>query len=153
MLPALAAAALVAEELSNFLQYSAAARLIRWRAPRHVGCCYCQELIRNPTDTIFVLISDLYEGGIEDEMLKRARELVDSGVTVIALLALSDSGRPSYDANHAAKLGALGVPAFACTPDLFPDMMAAAINKRDLGTWAASNNIVLASAADLGDET
>ncbi len=110
---------------------------------------YCQELISNPADTIFVLISDLYEGGIEDEMLKRARELVDSGVTVIALLALSDSGRPSYDAQHAAKLGALGVPAFACTPDLFPDMMAAAINKRDLATWAASNNIVLASAADL----
>ena len=110
---------------------------------------YCHELIGTPSDTIFVLISDLYEGGIEDEMLKRARELVDSGVTVIALLALSDSGRPSYDANHAAKLGALGVPAFACTPDLFPDMMAAAINKRDLAAWASTNNIVLASAADL----
>lgn len=112
---------------------------------------YCQELIGTPSDTIFVLISDLYEGGIEDEMLKRARELVDSGVTVIALLALSDSGRPSYDANHAAKLGALGVPAFACTPDLFPDMMAAAINKRDLAAWASTNNIVLASAADLDE--
>ena len=72
---------------------------------------YCQERITRPGDTIFVLISDLYEGGIEDEMLRRARELVDAGVTCVALLALSDSGAPSYDAGHAAALSALGVPA------------------------------------------
>lgn len=113
---------------------------------------YCQEQIRNPSDTIFVLISDLYEGGIEDEMLRRAREMVDQGITVIALLALSDSGAPSYDANHAAKLGALGVPSFACTPDLFPDLMAAAISKRDLTQWAAANDVVLASQAEVSSE-
>ncbi len=109
---------------------------------------YCQDQIQNPNDTIFVLISDLYEGGIENEMLRRAREMVDQGVTVIALLALSDSGQPSYDAEHAAKLGALGVPAFACTPDLFPDLMAAAINRKDLATWAARNEVVLATAVE-----
>ena len=111
---------------------------------------YCQEQITRPTDTVFVLISDLYEGGIEDEMLRRARELVDAGVTCIALLALSDSGAPAYDANHAAALGALGVPAFACTPDLFPDLMAAAIERRDLGQWASANDIVVVTA-DEGD--
>jgi len=105
---------------------------------------YCQDHITRPTDTIFVLISDLYEGGIEDEMLRRAREMVDQGVTVIALLALSDDGAPSYDAEHAAALGALGVPAFACTPDLFPDLMAAAIERRDLTRWAAKHDIPLA---------
>lgn len=109
---------------------------------------YCQERITRPADTVFVLISDLYEGGIEDEMLRRARELVDRGVTVIALLALSDSGAPSYDAQHAGKLCALGVPAFACTPDLFPDMMAAAIEKRDLTQWAAANDVALAAGDD-----
>lgn len=105
---------------------------------------YCQGLITRPTDTVFVLISDLYEGGIEDEMLRRAREMVDQGVTVIALLALSDDGAPSYDADHAAKLCALGVPTFACTPDLFPDLMAAAIERRDLAQWAAANEVPLA---------
>ena len=104
---------------------------------------YCQDLITKPTDTIFVLISDLYEGGIEDEMMRRAREMVDQGVTVIALLALSDGGTPSYDADHAEKLCGLGVPAFACTPDLFPDLMAAAIERRDLTQWAASHDIAL----------
>jgi Mg-chelatase subunit ChlD len=109
---------------------------------------YCQDHITKPTDTVFVLISDLYEGGIEDEMLRRAREMVDQGVTVIALLALTDQGAPSYDARHAAQLCALGVPAFACTPDLFPDMMAAAIERRDLTLWAAANDVALA----IGDE-
>ena len=39
------------------------------------------------------------------------------------------------DADHAAALTAIGMPAFACTPDRFPDLMAAAIERRDLSTW------------------
>jgi len=105
---------------------------------------YCQGLIQQPADTIFVLISDLYEGGIAEEMLRRSAEIVDSGATMIALLALSDSGAPSYDASHAAALADIGIPAFACTPDLFPDLMAAAIDHHDLSQWAATNDIVTA---------
>ncbi len=41
-----------------------------------------------------------------------------------------------------ARLAALGVPSFACTPDLFPAMMAAAIGKRDLEEWASTAGIV-----------
>jgi hypothetical protein len=50
----------------------------------------------------------------------------------VALLALSDEGAPAYDREHAAALAALGAPAFACTPDLFPEVMAAAIEKRPI---------------------
>jgi Mg-chelatase subunit ChlD len=100
---------------------------------------YCQGLIDRPANTIMVLISDLYEGGVRDELLRRARALVGSGVQLLVLLALSDSGAPSYDADNAAALGDLGVPAFACTPDLFPDLMAAAIRHEDIPTWAATN--------------
>jgi Mg-chelatase subunit ChlD len=103
---------------------------------------YCQELVQQPRDTILVLISDLYEGGSASEMLKRAAELVQAGVQVIALLALSDSGRPSYNEAIAADLAGLGIPAFACTPDLFPDLMAAAIQRQDVRQWAAQNDIV-----------
>ncbi|CAM5510854.1 VWA domain-containing protein OS=Streptomyces microflavus OX=1919 GN=HUT09_21925 PE=4 SV=1 [Streptomyces microflavus] len=49
----------------------------------------------------------------------------------MTLLALSDEGILTTH-EHAAALGALGAPAFACTPDLFPDIMAAAIEKRPL---------------------
>lgn len=103
---------------------------------------YCQDHISNPTDTIFVLISDLYEGGAEEELLKRAHTLIAAGVQFITLLALSDDGAPSFDHKTAASLAALGAPAFACTPEKFPDLMAAAINKQDIRQWAAENEIV-----------
>jgi Mg-chelatase subunit ChlD len=105
---------------------------------------YCQGVVSRPRETILVLISDLYEGGNRDEMLKRAAALVGSGVQMVALLALSDSGAPSYDHGVAAALAGMGVASFACTPDLFPDLMAAAINRQDLGQWAAAHDIVAA---------
>jgi len=103
---------------------------------------YCQGLVRVPSDTILVLISDLYEGGIREEFLKRMNALLTAGAQVIVLLALSDEGRPSYDQEIAAALATLGIPAFACTPDLFPDLMAAAIQRRSIAQWAATNNVV-----------
>ncbi|MEV6208344.1 VWA domain-containing protein [Kitasatospora sp. NPDC051914] len=93
---------------------------------------YCQSRITRPSETIVVLISDLYEGGIRNEMLKRVAAMKAAGVQFIALLALSDEGAPAYDRSHAAALAALGAPAFACTPDAFPEIMAAAIEKRPL---------------------
>lgn len=99
---------------------------------------YCQQLVRAPHDTVFVLISDLYEGGVESEFMKRAATMVASGIQFITLLALSDEGSPSYNAELAAQLATLGVPAFACTPDRFPELMAAAIQRADLRDFAAS---------------
>ncbi|XRQ13668.1 VWA domain-containing protein [Actinomadura welshii] len=100
---------------------------------------YCQGLVARPNDTILVLISDLYEGGIRDELLRRVGALTSAGVQVVVLLALSDEGAPAYDHENAAALAAMGVPAFACTPDAFPDLMAAAIERRDLKEWSERN--------------
>ncbi|CRK57535.1 Mg-chelatase subunit ChlD [Alloactinosynnema sp. L-07] len=97
---------------------------------------YCQGLITKPADTVLVLVSDLYEGGNRDEMLSRIRAILESGVRVVALLALSDSGAPSYDHDNAAAFAALGVPAFACTPDRFGDVMAAALRGDDVLGWS-----------------
>jgi Mg-chelatase subunit ChlD len=102
---------------------------------------YCQTLISRPRDTIFVLISDLLEGGVRDQMIARVAAMVESGVQVVALLALSDDGAPAYDADNAAALGALGVPAFACTPDAFPDLLALAIEGGDIAAWAHRNDL------------
>lgn len=107
---------------------------------------YCQSIIREPRNTIFVLISDLYEGGVEANLLRRAAALVESGVQFITLLALSDEGAPAYDRALAAKLAALGVPSFACTPDAFPGLMAAAIRREDIGAWAAAQGIAASTA-------
>jgi hypothetical protein len=89
-----------------------------------------------------ILISDLFEGGNNDEMLKRAGHIIHSGVQLVTLLALSDDGAPVSDGRNAAAFASMGSPAFACTPDLFPDLMAASLMKRDLSQWAATNKIV-----------
>ncbi|PFG34210.1 VWA domain-containing protein [Sanguibacter antarcticus] len=99
---------------------------------------YSQGLITRPADSLFVLISDLYEGGVRDEMLRRVSAMTAAGVQVVVLLALSDSGAPSYDRENAAALAALGIPAFACTPDAFPELLAVALAKGDVGAWAQS---------------
>lgn len=104
---------------------------------------YCQGLVSAPSDTILVLITDLYEGGNIEQMLQRSQELVESGVTVICLLALDDKGSPSYDKNIAAKYAELGIPVFACTPDMFPDLMAAAIKKQDIYKWVSDQEVVV----------
>ena len=67
----------------------------------HRALTYCQQVITRPTQTILVLITDLYEGGSREGMIQKAAELVASGVQVVCLLALSDDGKPGYD-HHAA---------------------------------------------------
>lgn len=99
---------------------------------------YCTQLITRPRDTILVLISDLFEGGRRDELLRRMRSLHDSGVMVIALLALDDAGTPAYDHQIAGALAELGIPAFACTPDVFPEVLEVAIQGGDLTGWASA---------------
>lgn len=103
---------------------------------------YCQGLVTRPKDTILVLISDLFEGSNKELMVQRASELVGAGVQVITLLALEDGGKPSFDRKMAQRLDELGIPCFACTPDLFPDLMAAAIDGRDIKRWASLQDVI-----------
>src|SRR5690606_30005831 len=87
---------------------------------------YAQGLIERPAETILLLVSDLHEGGDARAMLRRAAAITAGGTRLIALLALSDEGAPSYGHAVAAALAGLGCPVFACTPDRFPGLMAAA---------------------------
>jgi len=103
---------------------------------------YTKELIRKPEDTILILISDLYEGGNENAMLKKAASIKSSGVRLITLLALDDQGAPQFDKSVASKFSALGIPSFACSPDQFPSLMATAIKKESINDWMAREGIV-----------
>jgi Mg-chelatase subunit ChlD len=97
---------------------------------------YCQQLVTRPADTVLVLVSDLFEGGNITLLHDRVAALSRAGVTVVVLLALSDEGAPAYDHVEAAAFAELGVPSLACTPDAFPDLLAAALEHRDVGRWA-----------------
>lgn len=109
---------------------------------------YVQGLVTRPEDTIFVLVSDLYEGGNRRRMLKRMGALAGAGVQCVALLALDDGGAPWFDKETAADFAKLGVPSFACTPNLFPGLMSAALKRRDLAEWASENDCVTTRAEE-----
>ncbi len=107
---------------------------------------YCQQLVTRPADTVLVLVSDLFEGGNVALLHDRVAALTQAGVTVVVLLALSDEGAPAYDHAMAAVFAELGVPSLACTPDAFPDLLAAALERRDVGRWANEHGLHTAVA-------
>lgn len=109
---------------------------------------YCQDRIEAPSKAHLILITDLYEGGDAEALKTRVAELVGSGVNVITLLALSDDGRPGFDAKLAGEFAALGVPVFACTPDQFPDLMATALRREDVTAWASEQEIKTVRATE-----
>ena len=106
---------------------------------------YCDQKIANPAQTHFILISDLCEGGNTEAMLARVQAMIYKGINVIVLLALSDDGKPWHDEKNAHAIAAMGAPVFACTPDQFPELMAVALLRGDVGDWAAGNKIALIS--------
>ena len=108
---------------------------------------HCQSLVRQPSKTHLILISDLMEGGNEQEMRRRAAKIVGDGINLVCLLALSDEGQPYADQGNAQFMASLGAPVFACTPDRFPDLMAAALQRADLHAWAAERDIKLSHNA------
>lgn len=108
---------------------------------------YVEGLVVRPSQTHLILITDLFEGGDAQEMLARAQEMVEAGINVIVLLALSDDGKPSFDQQSAAFFASLGCPVFACTPDQFPDMMAVALQRGDIAAWAAGAGVSTVRAA------
>jgi Mg-chelatase subunit ChlD len=97
---------------------------------------YCRELIHDPRKTLYVLITDLFEGGNAKELVRRMEEMVESGVRAICLLALSDAGVPEYDDGLAKKFANVGVPCFACTPTMLPALLEGALKGQDLKALA-----------------
>lgn len=106
---------------------------------------YSASKITRPEKTTMVLITDLYEGGNEKQLIQRVAALVESGVNLITLLALNDDGAPSYDHQLAKTFSQLNIPVFACTPDLFPDLMASALQRQDITEWTAKHDVVIQS--------
>lgn len=83
---------------------------------------YGSKLIKNPEKCIFVLITDLYEGGDETALLSQLRALRESKVQTLCLLALEE-GKPVYNKPLARQVAALDIPTFAATPDKLLEVM------------------------------
>lgn len=96
---------------------------------------YCSGLVSEPEKTTMFIITDLYEGGNRSGLLRRLGELRSSGVNVVVLLAISDSGRPIYDEKLAEQVAALDIPCFACPPERLPELLEAALKKHSLSSF------------------
>lgn len=107
---------------------------------------YCRTLVERPSQTLVVLVSDLFDGGAPGAAVGAVEQLTRAGVTVVVLLALSDDGAPAYDHRVAEALAERGVPSLACTPGAFPEVLAAALERRDLDRLAADRGVVVAAA-------
>jgi uncharacterized protein with von Willebrand factor type A (vWA) domain len=83
---------------------------------------YGASLVKRPEKCIFVLITDLYEGGDEAALLTRLRALRESKVQVLCLLALED-GKPVYHKTLARQVAALDIPTVAATPNKLLELM------------------------------
>src|SRR5262249_50769538 len=81
---------------------------------RAVG--YGATLVSRPEKTLFLLITDLYEGGDADRLLRELAALKESRVQVLCILALNDAGRASSNADLAREVASLDIPTFASTP-------------------------------------
>jgi hypothetical protein len=78
---------------------------------------YGASLVGQPEKTLVLLITDLYEGGNQADLLQQLGILRESRTHVLCVLALNDSGMASYDRDMARKVANLDIPTFAATPN------------------------------------
>jgi Mg-chelatase subunit ChlD len=102
---------------------------------------YCQQLVHEPRKTLFILITDLFEGGNGRELVRRMDDLRTAGVRSICLLALSDSGIPCHHEGMARQFDEVGVPCFGCTPKMLPPLLEGALKGQDLFKLAKAYGI------------
>lgn len=77
---------------------------------------YAEGLVENPQRTIVVLISDLFEGGDADALVRSVKRLHDQGAKFVALAALDENADPAYDHGLGRRLVQAGAYVGAMTP-------------------------------------
>jgi hypothetical protein len=88
---------------------------------------YGATLVGQPEKTLFLLITDLYEGGSQEPLLHELGTLKENKTNVICVLALNDKGTASFDADMARKVANLDIPTFAATPNKLVDAVERAL--------------------------
>ncbi len=91
---------------------------------------YCEGLVDQPKRTVFVLVSDFYEGGSATELLATTKRMHEAGVTQLGLAALDSDAKPFYDQHLAASLVDAGMEVAALTPKQLASWLATVIQFR-----------------------
>lgn len=77
---------------------------------------YAEGLVENPRRTMVVLISDLFEGGDADALVRSVKRMHEQGVRFLALAALDEEAEPTYDRELGKRLANVGAYVGAMTP-------------------------------------
>ncbi len=88
------------------------------------GLEYSYQLVRQPSRTIVVLITDFYEGRPEGDLINIVKLMHDAGIKMIGLGALGYDARPAYCKPTAKKLRKSGMDIMVCTPEKLAECMA-----------------------------
>ncbi len=83
----------------------------------HKALQYGYGLMEQPARTLFILLSDLYEGGRPDLMYKWTADILESGAKMIALTSLDKDANPAYDHAAGERMAQLGASVAALTPE------------------------------------
>ncbi|MGN1458431.1 MAG: VWA domain-containing protein [Acutalibacteraceae bacterium] len=89
---------------------------------------YCEALCTNPYNTIFVTVTDLYEGGNIGTLLSTCAEIITGGSKMVFLTALDGDANPAYDKNIGQKLADMGAFVGSMTPEQLGDYIGKMIN-------------------------
>lgn len=78
---------------------------------------YAESLIENPSRAVVVLITDLFEGGDADALVRSVKRQTNAGVKFVTLAALDEKADPTYDHELGQRLVKVGASVGAMTPN------------------------------------
>lgn len=87
---------------------------------------YCGTLVRDPSRTAIVVITDFCEGGSPAELVRVTGELAGSGIKLLGLASLAESSgssRPFFDREMAQRLSDVGMRVAALGPHELTDWL------------------------------
>ena len=82
---------------------------------------YCESLIVTPRDTCVIVVTDLYEGGSEAQLMNVSKNIITSGAHLSFLTALDENADPAYDKATGQRLADMGSFVGGLTPDKLGD--------------------------------
>ncbi|WP_112261479.1 VWA domain-containing protein [Lentzea terrae] len=85
---------------------------------------YGASLVDSPRRAIVVLISDFYEGGNPDHLVRTVKSLCEQGTHVLCLAALDEEANPNYDRVLGQRLANAGAHVGAMTPGQLAEFVA-----------------------------
>jgi Mg-chelatase subunit ChlD len=77
---------------------------------------YAEQLVENPRRTVIACVTDLFEGGSPDPLVRSVKRLVDAGARFLALAALDAQAEPAFDRELGRRLASVGAHVGAMTP-------------------------------------